>query len=264
MQLDDLERFALLLGSIIAIFILERFLQYLLERKIKNMIQIAVEDVINGLKVIIRLGAAISVLYIAMFIYQLSIEQILGLSTLLGAIVSFASVQAIQNFIAGLFILITRPFGIEDFVSISGKEGVVVEISLNYTKIKTFDMSYIFIPNKKILSATIINYNRKIQKKLDENTKLDSIKYLQSMFDEEEIVRYSFQWGAPLGSLKQAKEKLTEVCNNFTLKFGYRPEYFLYTISHRMEFIFIVITDNADKILENLTDFRDEIVSKFH
>ena len=109
MQLDDLERFALLLGSIIAIFILERFLQYLLERKIKNMIQIAVEDVINGLKVIIRLGAAISVLYIAMFIYQLSIEQILGLSTLLGAIVSFASVQAIQNFIAGLFILITRP-----------------------------------------------------------------------------------------------------------------------------------------------------------
>lgn len=31
-----------------------------------------------------------------------------------------------------------------------------------------------------------------------------------------------------------------------------------------MEFIFIVITDYADKILNNLTDFRDEIVSQFH
>ncbi len=264
MQLNDFEKFVVLVGSIILIIILERLMQYLLERKIKNMIQIAVDDVINGLKVIIRLGAAICVLYVAMFIYQLSIEQILGLSTLLGAIVSFASVQAIQNFIAGLFILITRPFGIQDFVSISGKEGIVVEISLNYTKLKTFDMSYIFIPNKKILGATIINYNRKIQKKIDDNTKLSSIRYLQYMFDEEEVVRYSFQWGAPLGSLKQAKQKLTDVCNNFTLKFGFRPEFFLYTISHRMEFIFIVITDNADKILNNLTDFRDEIVAQFH
>ena len=235
MQLNDVEKFLFL----VAIIILERFTQYLLERKIKNMIQIAVDDVINGLRVIVRIVAAIGVLYVAMFIYQLSIEQILGLSTLLGAIVSFASVQAIQNFIAGLFILLTRPFGIQDFVSISGKEGVVVEISLNYTKLKTFEI-------------------------LDDNTKLSSIRYLQSMFDEEEIVRYSFQWGAPLGSLKQAKEKLTKVCNNFTLKFGFRPEYFLYTISHRMEFIFIVITDNADKILNNVTDFRDEIVAQFH
>ncbi|MFV2015420.1 MAG: mechanosensitive ion channel domain-containing protein, partial [Candidatus Heimdallarchaeota archaeon] len=182
---QDVERFAKLILAIIIIFIGEKVIQWILSNKIKNMLEIAVDDVINGIKVIVRLGAVIAILYAAMFIYDLSIESILGLSALLGAIVTFSSVQAIQNFIAGLFILVSRPFGIEDLVYISGKEGVVTEISLNYTRLKTFDESYIYIPNKNILNAVIINYNRKIKKKKDKNTKLSNLRTMSSFFDED-------------------------------------------------------------------------------
>ena len=53
--------------------------------------------------------------------------------------------------------------GIEDFIALDEEyEGFVVEISLNYTKLLTINNVYHYVPNKKILSTNIINYNSKI------------------------------------------------------------------------------------------------------
>jgi hypothetical protein len=264
-KLSEVEKLLILIVSIIIIYIAQRIVQTILIKAVRKNTGIFLDDVINGLQVLVRMGAGIAIIYVMLMLFvDLPGEIIVGISALIGAVISFSSVQAIQNFIAGLFILITRPFGVQDFIEVGGVEGVVVEISLNYTKLRTTDNAYIYIPNKNIIKANITNYNRKLTKKTDFTTKLSNLRFPAKIFEDNEIVRYSFQWGVPLGNLKNAKQKMEKVCKKYITVFGVKPQFFLYTISHRMEFKFIVVADNADIILNNVTDFRDDIVSQFH
>ncbi|MHA1992485.1 MAG: mechanosensitive ion channel domain-containing protein [Candidatus Hodarchaeales archaeon] len=249
---------------IVLIYLAQRIFQSIVSRTIKRTKGVYLDDVINGIRVLIRLGAGIAILYAIINIYGLPAEMNLMIATIIGAIVSFSSITAIQNFVAGLFILSTTPFGIADLVSINGVEGIVTEISLNYTKLKTLDRSYRFIPNKNIINAIIINYNREMKKNQEKRNKLTDINALKDVFSKHEVVRYSFQWGAPLGNLDEGKQKINSVCKKYEPIFGYLPEFFLYNVSHRMEFKFIVLSDSAELILDNITDFLDEIVIQFH
>jgi hypothetical protein len=257
-------RFVTLIVAIFIIYIVQRIFQSIISRAIKRTSGIYLDDVINGIRVLIRLTAGIAVLYAVMLIYQASAEINLMIATVIGAVISFSSIQAIQNFVAGLFILVTTPFGIADLVSINGVEGIVSEISLNYTKLRTLDRTYVFIPNKNIINAIIINYNREMKVNQDKRNKLTDINSLKEIFSKNEVVRYSFQWGAPLGNLDEAKQKITTICKKYEPTFGFLPEFFLFTVSHRMEFKFIVLTDSSEKILQSASDFLDEIVMQFH
>ncbi|MHA2297060.1 MAG: mechanosensitive ion channel family protein [Candidatus Hodarchaeales archaeon] len=256
--------FIVILG-ITVIFITQRVFQHIIERSVKKARKVSL-DVINGLKVIVRVIAATAILYVIMIAFELSLEEIIGVSAFLGAIVSFGSAQAIQNFIAGVYVLVTRPFGVGDLISTGTAEGFVTEISLNFTRLRTINDNYHYIPNKKILSTNIINYNRKKAYEITDESPIYNIKELSRLLSAEEIIRYSFEWGAPLGNLKKAKEKIKHVCDKYEPLFGYLPEFFLYSISHRMIFKFIITTDDdsGEKIIKHLTDFRDEIALNFH
>ena len=59
----------------------------------------------------------------------------------------------------GLVILSSRPFGIGDVIETAGTEGTVREITLNHTKIETYDGQIIMQPNKELSSSRIINYS---------------------------------------------------------------------------------------------------------
>jgi len=83
-----------------------------------------------------------------------------------GAAIGFASTRTIGNFIAGLFLFITHPFRVNDFVRIDNIEGVVDEITFNYTKIRTQSNTLVFISNLKILDQNIINYRYRGEKSL--------------------------------------------------------------------------------------------------
>ena len=58
----------------------------------------------------------------------------------------------------GLVILSSHPFNIGDEIEVSGTTGVVREITLNHTKIETFDGKFVMQPNKELSSSRIINY----------------------------------------------------------------------------------------------------------
>jgi len=221
-------------------------------------------DVINGINILTKFISMIAILYLFILAFNASIENIIIVSAILGSIISFGSAQAIQNFIAGLYIVFTAPFGIMDFISLDGKEGFVQEISLNYTKIKTIDNTYHFIPNKKILSTNIINYNNKIDKK-DKNSEFLSFDNLQKLFSTE-IINYSFLWGVPLGDYDSIVNKIEKVCVKYESTFGNQPEFFLFNVSHRLQFKFMVKVDNkeSERLENNLTDFRDELALQFH
>ncbi|MFX1282679.1 MAG: mechanosensitive ion channel family protein [Promethearchaeota archaeon] len=84
---------------------------------------------------------------------------LLGISAILGTAIGFASTTTMGNFLAGLYIMATRPFLIGDYIILpdSKVEGRVKEITVNYTKITLPTGNTIFVSNSKFLGQSIIN-----------------------------------------------------------------------------------------------------------
>ncbi|WP_319371868.1 mechanosensitive ion channel family protein [uncultured Ilyobacter sp.] len=82
-------------------------------------------------------------------------------SGVLAIIIGFASQQAFSNIVSGIFIAIFKPFRIGDRVKLIGKEtfGVIEDITLRHTMIRTFENKRIIIPNSVISNDIIENSN---------------------------------------------------------------------------------------------------------
>jgi small-conductance mechanosensitive channel len=85
-------------------------------------------------------------------------EWILSISAIGGAALGFASTKTIGNFIAGLFFLAARPFKVGDYVRIGTVEGIVQEITINYTKVLTIGNNTVSVSNLQILDRDITNF----------------------------------------------------------------------------------------------------------
>jgi small-conductance mechanosensitive channel len=82
---------------------------------------------------------------------------ILASSALVGLVVGLAAQRPLANFVAGVVIAFTQPLRLGDRVTIDDVEGVVEEIGLTYTFIRTVDNARLVIPNEKLASDTIRN-----------------------------------------------------------------------------------------------------------
>ena len=71
--------------------------------------------------------------------------------------IGFAAQRTIGNFIAGLLIAFTQPLRLGDEVEIGDERGVVEEIGLTYTWLRTRDNDQLVIPNEKLVSETLRN-----------------------------------------------------------------------------------------------------------
>src|SRR4030066_2024069 len=83
---------------------------------------------------------------------------ILSISAIAGAALGFASQKTLGNFLAGLFLLAARPFKVGDYVRLGTVEGVVQEVTINYTKVLTIGNNTVSISNLQILDRDITNY----------------------------------------------------------------------------------------------------------
>ena len=74
----------------------------------------------------------------------------------LGIVIGFATQQVMGQAVAGLFLLISRPFKITDHVNLLGDEGIVEDISILFTVIRKMDnTTTVLIPNNMILGNKI-------------------------------------------------------------------------------------------------------------
>jgi small conductance mechanosensitive channel len=82
---------------------------------------------------------------------------LLASSAVLGVIIGFASQRTLGNFVAGVLIAIAQPVRLGDRVCYQGEDGVIEEIGLTYTFIRTEDQARLVVPNEKLASDTIRN-----------------------------------------------------------------------------------------------------------
>lgn len=146
----------------------------------KKIVRIAIM-VITMLAVLARFGVETT-----------SVIAVLGAATLA---IGLALQGTLSNVASGVMLLIFRPFGIGDAISVSGVSGSVIEIGLFTTTFRTFDGLAVMAPNSKIWGNEITNFSRNDTRRLDINVGIDysddmdkAIEVLKQMLDNDERV----------------------------------------------------------------------------
>jgi len=78
-----------------------------------------------------------------------------ALGGFLGIVIGFASQQVLGQAVAGLFLLIARPFKIGDYVIIAGEQGTVEEVSALFTHVRKDDGTLALVPSGSIVGSKI-------------------------------------------------------------------------------------------------------------
>jgi small-conductance mechanosensitive channel len=111
----------------------------------------------NGVSFVIFLIATIIIFYTIPSLRALGLT-LFASAGILAAIIGFASQAAFSNIISGIFIVIFKPFRVDDIVTIgTNMQGIVEDITLRHTVIKNFENRRIVIPNSVISNEVIIN-----------------------------------------------------------------------------------------------------------
>ncbi len=85
----------------------------------------------------------------------------------LGIVLGFASQTVIGNLISGIFLYFDKPFKIGEAVDIGGIAGVVTDISVFSTRIRTFDGIYVRLANEKVFSSDITNFHAHVVRRFN-------------------------------------------------------------------------------------------------
>ena len=76
---------------------------------------------------------------------------------LVAAIVGFAARQTLGNLVAGIMLALTQPLRVGDWVTFEDNYGVVEDVRLNFTVLRTFSEQRIVIPNERLASGILRN-----------------------------------------------------------------------------------------------------------
>jgi small-conductance mechanosensitive channel len=107
--------------------------------------------------------AAIIVIGIALALSQFAAIKrvatgVLASSAVLGLVVGFAARATLANAVAGVLLAITQPVRIGDLVTFEGETGVIEDVRLTYTYVRTDDGRRIIIPNERLAQNTVQNH----------------------------------------------------------------------------------------------------------
>lgn len=145
--------------------------------------------------------------YIGVSVSVLCAVSVLGvgfanLAIVAGALsvgIGFGLKAIVENFVAGLLILIERPIRVGDWIIVGGNEGTVRHISVRATEIETFDRASVIIPNSEIIASSVTNWTHKnriarliIKVGVDygTDTRLVSSLLVECAKAQEEILKY--------------------------------------------------------------------------
>jgi len=84
-----------------------------------------------------------------------------------GLAVGFALQGSLSNFASGVLLILFRPIRSGDFVEVAGQAGVVNEVGIFSTIMKSGDNKVIIIPNSNIMGSNIINYSLEDTRRID-------------------------------------------------------------------------------------------------
>ena len=125
----------------------------------------------------------------------INVTGIVAALGIVGLAMAFAAQDTIENIIAGIFIMVDRPFREGDRIllpkkigSLYSSWGDVTEIGLRTTRVRSTDGVLLTIPNKNLTKDTIANFNHKDDRNLRVRIRLGLVPTWENVTKGEKIV----------------------------------------------------------------------------
>lgn len=150
-------------------FFVGRWVANILLRIVKKLLGRSKMDVILVNFVVPILHALLLLFIVVAALDQLGVDttSLIALLAAAGLAVGLAMKDSLQNFAAGVMLIIFRPFTAGDFVEAGGTAGVVETISIFSTIMRTGDNREVIVPNGAIYNGTITNYSARETRRID-------------------------------------------------------------------------------------------------
>ncbi|MGR3808395.1 small conductance mechanosensitive channel [Pasteurella testudinis DSM 23072] len=149
-----------LIGKAIARFLSRLLGKAVLRSSRDEMLQGFVSSISYFLFLLIVIIAALSQLGI-------NTSSLVALIGAAGLAVGLALQNSLQNFAAGVMILIFKPFRKGDYIEAGGTAGVVNQIGLLVVELRTGDNKTVLVPNGKVFGDSITNYSSNETRRVD-------------------------------------------------------------------------------------------------
>lgn len=122
---------------------------------------------------LVQLGVYLVSLFVVFALWNVDISGLLVGAGFAGIVFGLAARQTLGAIIAGIVVLFSRPFEPGDWVRVDGQEGVVTDITIVNTQLRTFDDEAVMIPNDQITATEVVNRSRRGRLRLNVDVGVD-------------------------------------------------------------------------------------------
>ena len=122
---------------------------------------------------VLRVTLVVAAVLFALSIAGVSVGAALAGLGLAGLALAFALQSILENFIAGVLILIRKPFRPGDQIIAGEFEGTVEDIDLRVTKLHSYDGQTVLIPNATVFTEPLVNLTRNGRRRTRVNVGID-------------------------------------------------------------------------------------------
>ncbi len=153
----------------VAIFIVGRMIAKALRGLLEKMLRKSRMDdiLINFVTSIANILMLLIVVVAALDQLGVDTTSMIALVGAAGLAVGLALQGSLQNFAAGVMLIVFRPFKEGDFVEVAGVSGIVEVITIFSTVMRTVDNKEVIVPNGAIYSGVITNYSARDTRRVD-------------------------------------------------------------------------------------------------
>ncbi len=153
----------------IAIFIVGRIVAKGVIRLLRRLLDKTGLDqiLINFIASIVNSALLLFIIIAALDQLGVDTTSLIALLGAAGLAVGLALQNSLQNFAAGVMLIVFRPFKTGDFVEAGGTAGSVETITIFSTVMRTGDNRKVIIPNGAIYNGNIVNYSAKDTRRID-------------------------------------------------------------------------------------------------
>lgn len=150
----------LFIGKLIAKLISKTTKKVLTKKEFDKTVVSFIGSLIYGIFIIITFIVAISHL-------GFNTSSLVAIVGAAGLAIGLALQGSLSNFASGILLITLKPFKAGNFVEVAGTAGIVEEINIFATQLRTGDNKTVIIPNGSITSSNITNFSAKPMRRID-------------------------------------------------------------------------------------------------
>ena len=146
------------------------------------------QTAIIGVAKVCRLLLIVVLAIVAFDLLGLDASGLIALGSVSGAALAFASKDLVSNWFGGIMLYMDKPFKVGDWVRSPDREieGTVEYIGWRITKIRTFDMRPLYVPNSMFNNITVENPSRMTNRRIKESigVRYDDISQINAIVED--------------------------------------------------------------------------------